>query len=382
MDAFGPMRTDVHTGHSYALVAVCSLTRFVFLQSYPDTSADSAARFLIQIGGIFGWPRALRYDNSSQFSNHLISALLSWAGIEKRPSIPFCPQSNGIAERSIKEVLRHLRCLCNVGRDHDDWTIMLPFVMRIMNAEPQAGIGVSPSRMLMPASNLDRGLFPETGGGSVQVEEGLLSIHSRKRKEEIQNWVSHLRALQAQMIRSHGEYSETVKHRNLEKEPIDLREFPDDSWVVTSWLNGKPHKLAMQKKGPFQVKRKLSAHLYEVQDPADLRKYKMSARHLEAYNMKQDEDPRDVIAMDEAEVLVDKILDHTTRNSNKRTDFDFLVRWKDQRSEEDMWVPYSEVRPLAAFDEYVRQHPELRRFGIFPDDSEKPKAAKRPRKQK
>ena len=44
-----------------------------------------------------------------------------------------------------------------------------------------------------------------------------------------------------------------------------------------------------------------------------------------------------------------------------------------------MWVPYSEVRPLAAFEEYVRQHPELGRFGIFPDESEKPMAAQRPR---
>ena len=110
---------------------------------------------------------------------------------------------------------------------------MLPFVMRIMNAEPQAGIGVSPARMLMPASNLSRGLFPEKEGGSAQVEEGLLSIHSRKRKEEIQSWVSHLQALQAQMIQNHGEYTETLRHRILEKEPMEVREFPIGSWVVT-----------------------------------------------------------------------------------------------------------------------------------------------------
>ena len=96
----------------------------------------------------------------------------------------------------------------------------------------------------------------------------------------------------------------------------------------------------------------------------DFRQYKMSARHMQAYNMKQDEDPRDVIAMDEAEVLVDKILDHTTRNSNRKIDFDFLVRWKGQGSEEDMWVPYSEVRPLAAFDEYGIND-ALEEAGIF-----------------
>ena len=127
---------------------------------------------------------------------------------------------------------------------------------------------------------------------------------------------------------------------------------------------------------------KLSHSWYFVQDPADLRTYKLGTRQMQTYNMRPEEDPRDVIAMDEAEVLVEKILDHTTRDSHRKTDFDFLVRWKGQSSEEDMWVTYSEVRPLAAFEEYVRQHPELGKFGIFPDESEKPVAAKRPRKTK
>ena len=194
--------------------------------------------------------------------------------------------------------------------------------------------------------------------------------------------MTHLQALQAQLIRNHGEYTETVRHRILEKEPLETREFDTGSWVVVPWQNGKPHKLALKKKGPFRVYSKVSDSDYEIQDPADLRTYKVGARLMEPYNMKPGEDPRDVIAMDEAEVLVERILDHTTRNSRRKTDFDFLVRWKGQGPEEDMWVPYSEVRPLAAFEEYVRQHPELGRFGIFPDESEKPVAALRPRKKK
>ena len=86
--------------------------------------------------------------------------------------------------------------------------------------------------------------------------------------------------------------------------------------------------------------------------------------------------------MDEVEVLVESILDHNDRNSTKKTDFDFLVRWKNQGPEEDTWIPYIEARPLEAFDMYVRAHPELRRFGIYPDDSEAPKAARRPTKSR
>jgi len=184
------------------------------------------------------------------------------------------------------------------------------------------------------------------------------------------------------MIRDHGKYSEVLQHRILSKEPATTRDFPVESWVTVKWRGGKPHKLSLPKRGPFKVVRKVSDSYLEVEDPADLKLYQFGVRELQAYHMAAGEDPRDVIAMDEAEVLVDKILDHTTRNSHRRTDFDFLVRWKGQDSEEDMWVPYSEVRPLAAFDEYVREHPELNRFGILPDDSEKPMAARRTRKQK
>ena len=38
-------------------------------------------------------------------------------------------------------------------------------------------------------------------------------------------------------------------------------------------------------------------------------------------------------------------------------DWDFLVLWQ---SGDTTWIPYVEARPLEAFDDYVKDHPELR----------------------
>ena len=81
------------------LAAICGMSRFVIIRTAPDTTAESAARFLLEIGGTFGFPKRLRYDNSSQFANHLMTALTTLLSIERRPSVPFNPSSNGVIER-------------------------------------------------------------------------------------------------------------------------------------------------------------------------------------------------------------------------------------------------------------------------------------------
>ena len=170
------MIPDKVNGHTYGLVAVCNFSRFVVARSAPDTSAESAARFIIELGGTFGFPKRLKYDNCSQFANHLVKALTNLVGIDRNPSVPFVPETNGIVERGIKEVLRHVKCIVNLRRNHDDWASMLPIAVRIMNAERHAGIGVSPAEIILPGVNLNRNLFP--GGSSAAVKEGADEITS------------------------------------------------------------------------------------------------------------------------------------------------------------------------------------------------------------
>ena len=380
IDAFGPMIPDKVNGHTYGLVAVCNFSRFVVARSAPDTSAESAARFIIELGGTFGFPKRLKYDNCSQFANHLVKALTNLVGIDRNPSVPFVPETNGIVERGIKEVLRHVKCIVNLRRNHDDWASMLPIAVRIMNAERHAGIGVSPAEIILPGVNLNRNLFP--GGSSAAVKEGADEITSKHRKEEILKWVKHLQALQASAIREARQHREVLEYKIKEKAPDEISDFEPGQWVVAKPRGGKTSKLAVEWKGPYLILKKPTSTTYEIQDPADQRTYVKHARELALYNMGHGEDPRETIAMDEVEFLVEAILDHDCRNSTRKSDFDFLVTWKNQGPEENAWVPYHEVAPLEAFDRYIREHPELRRYGLYPDDTARPKAARRPAKQR
>ena len=56
-------------------------------------------------------------------------------GTDSHPSVPFNPQTNGIVERNIAEVMRHLRFIVNERRIKTDWSLYLPMVLRILNSE-------------------------------------------------------------------------------------------------------------------------------------------------------------------------------------------------------------------------------------------------------
>ncbi len=97
------------------------------------------ARWIVELGGMFGYPKAFRSDNARTFDNHLVQALrlMQLVGSAHNPSesIPYRPQSNGPrpagqVERVNKEVIRFLRYLMNDRRVQDDWESVLPISQR------------------------------------------------------------------------------------------------------------------------------------------------------------------------------------------------------------------------------------------------------------
>ena len=195
LDVFGPLIPSAITGFTYCIVAVDGFSRFVFAEAIPDTTAESAARFVHKLSGTFGYPAAFRYDNCSQFDNHLLKALLNLAGSDQHSSIPFAPQSNSMVERSIKEIIRHLRCIVNDRRNHDQWDLMIPIALRIINSTNHASIGRSPAGILLPGFALDQYMYPELDKTPPAVALGLDRISDARHKDIVQKWITHLQAL-------------------------------------------------------------------------------------------------------------------------------------------------------------------------------------------
>ena len=263
LDVIGPLCDDGE-GNRYIIVMIDNFSHFTFAEQAKSTEAEVAARFIHKVAGITGFPKAYRWDNCSQFENHLMRCLLEMIGTESHPSIPFNPQTNEIVERNIAEIMRHLRFIVNERRIKTDWSLYLPMVLRILNSEKIAAIGLSPQEILMPGLDLDRFMYPE--GREEETKRSISEIPEPQRRNVVRQWVNHLKALQVQAIKTASKYYDLVKARIQEDEPEETREFAIGDWVVVPWRGGKPDKFSVGLRGPFEVMRKQSSSLYEIRD--------------------------------------------------------------------------------------------------------------------
>ena len=127
----------------YIAAAIDSFSRYVFVKACKSTGAEEMARWIVELGGMFGYPKSFRTDNARTFDNHLVQCLMQLVGSSHNPSIPYRPQSNGQVERVNAEVIRFLRYLVNDRRVQDDWESVLPIAQRIVNARGKKKDGVS-----------------------------------------------------------------------------------------------------------------------------------------------------------------------------------------------------------------------------------------------
>ena len=105
------------------------------------TTAVEAARYVHELAGFFGYPHAFRWDNCSQFDNHLLKCSTDLVGVEHHPSVAYNPQSNGLIERAIAEIITHLKYIVNDRRMHEEWDMALPIALRIINGKSMRLVG-------------------------------------------------------------------------------------------------------------------------------------------------------------------------------------------------------------------------------------------------
>lgn len=166
VDTIGPLPEDEY-GNKYIIVMICCFSRFIELYAVKDLTAKSAAIALLQWTGRYGCPAQLLSDNGTQFVNDLIREFLHSIGTEHILTLAYSKEENSIVERANKEVGRHLRNVLFHKNVLSNWSMFLPLVQRIFNAEVHESLGVSPAQILFGnAITLDRGIFlPHTMTG-------------------------------------------------------------------------------------------------------------------------------------------------------------------------------------------------------------------------
>jgi hypothetical protein len=147
VDTLGPLPED-ENGFSFIVVIVDNFSKFVGLYPARSTTSKDFISTFMQWVGIFGVPKEIRSDGGSQFTSKLSEELPALLGYKHVVVVPYRPQANGLAERRMTEVMKHLRALVFENRIKGNWSHYLPLAQRIINYSVDDSIGTQPARVI------------------------------------------------------------------------------------------------------------------------------------------------------------------------------------------------------------------------------------------
>lgn len=133
------------TGEKYVLMMRDDHSNYCWLFAFPDTSAENAARAIIDWSAAFNVPKGLMSDGPTHFKNETIRLVCKGLRVPHHFTLPYSPWSNGGIERLGKELLRVFRATASeLGMRTDEWPDLLPVVQSVINNSP------SPQRHNIP----------------------------------------------------------------------------------------------------------------------------------------------------------------------------------------------------------------------------------------
>ena len=347
LDTMGPFPPD-EAGNCYIIVAIDCFSRVVELKATKDASAEAAASLMLEVFGRYGPPLMIHSDNGQQYVANVIKEFLALLSIGQSTTLPYRPQANGICERANGEVLRHLRAITMENPEfRSTWSKYLPLVARIMNYSFHSAIGTYPARVLF-GSNC-RGLSLP---GRVLFNNASPPVSDR------QTYVKDLCKAQKLIIDASRKFQDSViKLRASKCKPASkVVTLNNGDFVLATYSARAPSKLSPRWRGPYVVLDKAGSNAYRVQHLNDSSKEEvLHVSRLALFN-NDNGDPARAALMDKGEDVIEEILEHSPPGpflKGKRKEVDFKVRWAGHSEEEDMWIPYMEVRDCEALEDYL-----------------------------
>jgi hypothetical protein len=317
--------------------------RFVELGASCDKSAKSWALFLLRVFCRYGAPQTISSDQGTEFVNDIISELTTLFKCTQRFTIGYRPQSNGIAERANREIIRHLRAIVLTDRVKKLWSLALPMVQRIMNALKSSATGYAPSTIVY--------------GSCVNLDRGLMAGYKPSEHTTYNDYVTHLHQLQVQCIAASQRHL-AIKHDRATQSGLS-HELAVGSYVVMSRLETSVDtKLDSPYTGPYLIVSRVH-NSYTLQDLRTSKEFVVDASRLRTFQVSEGIDPLKIAALDMDEDIVDIILDHRTPSLRAKKQYEFKVKFIDTT---EVWLPYMQVRHNSALDTYIRDKPVLQKL--------------------
>jgi transposase InsO family protein len=347
VDSVGPLPVSAE-GYDYVIVLIDNFSRFVELVPTKGTTSQEAARALMSFVGRYGVPKTILSDRGPQYVNQTIEALTKALRIEHQLTMAYSHEENGIVERAMQPVMKHLRAIILSENVKDHWQTYLPLVQRIMNSNVHSATGHAPSAIVF--------------GGLIDLDRDILTDRSNEEREGSMNdYVEDLRRRQREICELSRQVQERLQVENLARNATNpATEFKVGDKVLVEHRPNRgrprpPDKLAMYWEGPFVITAKERISFYRVQNLANVNRcltVHVSQIKPFVYDP-QYVNPREVARTDNQLFEVEEVKRH--RGDPKyKSRLQFLIKWAGYDDSENTWVPWSDVRNNAIVHRYLR----------------------------
>jgi hypothetical protein len=371
------------------IVFVCEVTQFVALYGSRYGTALETAVALINLMGWTGLAEAIHSDGGSENDNYIWHQITQITGIKHSFSVPYVPQSNGIAERSVGTAKRFLRALTVDLDKHHAWGLLLPIAQKGMNDLPREDLlWFSPNQIVF-ASLQDPTDFVIPTFYTRQLRE---LDHANANGYEISaNFAHRAMCFQQHVTNTFHDAKEAAFEASARRDPIAFCDVSVGQCVLIDWPDNKPPTpLHPSKRGPYRVNsvRDNCISLVHLSNPppADQRDMLTWSKHAHVYQYVDDFVPSHDAASPSASQVptgpatrhVDCVLSHTIKVDRQvRHGRDRSTHVVDQLYEcrlcstsamsssireqpvQRVVLEYHDIAHTYAFDAYIQAHRHL-----------------------
>jgi hypothetical protein len=267
-------------------------------------------------------------------------------GMQHLVIVAYHPQANGIVERRMQEIKKHLLALVYEKRVKEEWGRYLPLVQRIMNFSIDGSTGTQPARVIF---------------GDMVSEDFALDWPKNQDDRTIGDSLLKLRDMHAVIIKLTQDHLEGNQRKRNSRGGLvspSVPQFYEGQFVLLKYPGRPPNKLAGKYRGPMVIDVIDRPDLIKVRDIITDKVSLVHASRLIPFrhpaNMTEEE-AKELAAVDMDEFFVEEIVSHRDYGQTNPRRWEYQVRWRGYEPEDDTWLPWKSVKDLEALDRYAEK---------------------------
>jgi hypothetical protein len=264
-------------------------------------------------------PELIISDRDRRFTSRFWTALMACLGTQLKLSTAFHPQTDGLAERYNRTIQAMIRSFLRYER-RKDWDLLLTPLEFAYNRSVNRTTGYSPFELLYGQNPTVPHSFlaPHTSASPLVTD---FVVDVRRVLDNAKRAIEKTQLAQKELT--------DKTRRHVEFDVGDLVYLSTEN-LRSEQVPGWPRKLWPKRFGPFEITRKISPLVYELDLPDEYRlENPFNISLLHRFRAPNSEDqvfhpPPAFFAAGEPEYEVDRILDRRGRGST----LEYLVKWK------------------------------------------------------